>query len=483
MNMIKRIKPLGWLVVCSLVVFVICIPFLFFSHASHASKQITHKMRENHQLPKDFISNEELPDTPGMFLQTELINEDTYSSIIRYPYTKIESIDAKILEWITQEKERFVNDLTNEDDHVTAHLTIQFDIHTLTNAIYNLTATAERSFGEEKTINKTSFTVDLSNKRQVLIDDFILNSSNSSFKEFIDQEIHTIIEDETVIQQFMNDSLLESIDQLNWGLTKEDFIVYPKNPVSTERIMQLPIEQMAQFIQDQWLETFNLTDEIDLREKKRQEAKEIVTTPDVHKDPDGKYIALTFDDGPHPDVTPRILETLDIYDAKATFFMLGLQVEKHPDVAAEVARRGHEIANHSQTHKDLTTLNQDQLMNEIQGSNQLIHQITGQKPILYRPPYGSYNEHIKQIIQQNGLSIMLWSVDSLDWKNRNQQTITSTVTAEATVDSTILMHDIHPTTADALPNIVKQLSDDGYEFVTVSELLAIQDERHKSEAF
>src|SRR5699024_8389475 len=287
-------------VVCSLVVFVICIPFLFFSHASHASKQITHKMRENHQLPKDFISNEELPDTPGMFLQTELINEDTYSSIIRYPYTKIESIDAKILEWITQEKERFVNDLTNEDNHVTANLTIQFDIHTLTNAIYNLTATAERSFGEEKTINKTSFTVDLSNKRQVLIDDFILNSSNSSFKEFIDQEIHTIIEDETVIQEFMNESLLESIDQLNWGLTKEDFIVYPKNPVSTERIMQLPIEQMAQFIQDQWLETFNLTDEIDLREKKRQEAKEIVTTPDVHKDPDGKYIALTFDDGPHP---------------------------------------------------------------------------------------------------------------------------------------------------------------------------------------
>ncbi len=180
-----------------------------------------------------------------------------------------------------------------------------------------------------------------------------------------------------------------------------------------------------------------------------------------------KKVALTFDDGPDPNVTTRVLQTLEKYDAKATFFMLGSRVEYYPEIAKMVQEAGHELGNHSWTHPDLTKASSDKVHNEIHRTSQIIEDITGEKPYSFRPPYGAFNDGVKQ---QTDLPIALWDVDTLDWKHRSPQQLLSHVQNGVRDGSIILMHDIHPATADGLDAVMAYLQENGYTFVTVSEI-------------
>ncbi len=181
-----------------------------------------------------------------------------------------------------------------------------------------------------------------------------------------------------------------------------------------------------------------------------------------------KRIALTFDDGPHPVITHEILKTLEKYNAKATFFITGHRVEKSPDVLKDIFAAGHEIGNHTYNHKKLTELSMNQVDAQIIKTNNLVKSIIGEEPTLFRPPYGSFNKEI-----QNSLSVplIMWSIDTLDWKHRDPEKTLKAVQQHAQNGSIILMHDIHQTTADALDQVLSYLTKEGYEFVTVSEIL------------
>ncbi|MDN6161881.1 MAG: polysaccharide deacetylase family protein, partial [Atopostipes sp.] len=182
--------------------------------------------------------------------------------------------------------------------------------------------------------------------------------------------------------------------------------------------------------------------------------------------------ALSFDDGPHTDVTPRILKTLKNHQAKATFYMLGNQVDYYPSLVKEVLNDGHEIGNHSKSHKDLTHLSSEQIRKEIQSTNQSIQEASGgYLPKSLRPPYGAVNDSVEDFAGEFKLPIVMWSVDSLDWKSRNPEAINQEVMANIHPGAIVLLHDIHPTTADALPTLLTNLENEGYEFVTVSQLL------------
>lgn len=191
-------------------------------------------------------------------------------------------------------------------------------------------------------------------------------------------------------------------------------------------------------------------------------------------DPNGKYIAFTFDDGPSSLVTPRILDILKEYEVKATFFMLGNQVNKNPLLAKRVADEGHEIGNHSYSHSKLVNLTEGDIRNEIEGTNQIIEEVTGFKPTSFRPPYGDYNETVQAIAFGNKAPIILWSVDSEDWKNKNAEAVKNMVLNNLRPGSIVLLHDIHSTTAEALPALLTVLKEDGYQFITVSELLSLE---------
>ncbi len=180
-----------------------------------------------------------------------------------------------------------------------------------------------------------------------------------------------------------------------------------------------------------------------------------------------KQVALTFDDGPDPKVTIQILETLNKYDAKATFFMLGSRVEYYPEIAKKVQEAGHELGNHTWNHPDLTKAGIEKIQSEINRTSQIIENVTGQKATVFRPPYGAVNKTVRS---QTNLPIILWDVDTLDWKHRDPNQLLVQVKSSAKDGSIILMHDIHQSTANGLDTVLAYLKSEGYTFVTISEL-------------
>ena len=135
-------------------------------------------------------------------------------------------------------------------------------------------------------------------------------------------------------------------------------------------------------------------------------------------------MALTFDDGPDPKVTTKILATLEKYDAKATFFMLGSRVEYYPEIAKDVTNAGHELGNHTWTHPDLTNDSIKKINSEITRTSTIIEKVTGKEANIFRPPYGAINKTVRQ---QTKLPVILWDVDTLDWKHRNAKQLLSHV--------------------------------------------------------
>ena len=207
--------------------------------------------------------------------------------------------------------------------------------------------------------------------------------------------------------------------------------------------------------------------------KSTENKKKSTTKQSSSKSKGKKYVALTFDDGPSSSVTPRVLNYLDQYNAVATFYMLGNQVKANPRIARDVANRGHEIASHSVSHADLTGLGPNGVDKEFANAKSIIKKTTGVTPRTFRPPYGAINQNVKNKAKKYNQPLILWSVDSLDWKYRSKSAVHSRVMNNVHPGAIVLLHDIHSTTADSLPSILKDLKNQGYEFVTVSELLKL----------
>ncbi|WP_246062098.1 polysaccharide deacetylase family protein [Haloactinospora alba] len=183
-----------------------------------------------------------------------------------------------------------------------------------------------------------------------------------------------------------------------------------------------------------------------------------------------KCIALTFDDGPGAR-TPELLDALAEYNAKATFFLTGQPAREHPETVRREYAEGHELANHTVTHSDLTTLDKSEVREELTTVNALVRRETGYTLDLMRPPYGATNDKVAQVSRSEGLAEIIWSVDTNDWKNRNAGKVRKEALKNAKPGSIVLMHDIHGTTIDAVPDILERLEEQGYTMVTISQLL------------
>lgn len=189
-----------------------------------------------------------------------------------------------------------------------------------------------------------------------------------------------------------------------------------------------------------------------------------------------KVIALTFDDGPHTKYTPQILDLLSEYDAKATFFVVGERAEMYPDLIYQIDQEGHELANHTYTHS--LKITPEKLEEELKKTNEIIHDITGTYPFLYRPVGGSYNDRIINTAVENGYTVIMWSwhQDTEDWKRPGVHKIVSKVLSGAHPGDIVLFHDAggdRTQTVEALKEILPELKKQGYKFVTISEFLRI----------
>lgn len=185
-------------------------------------------------------------------------------------------------------------------------------------------------------------------------------------------------------------------------------------------------------------------------------------------------IALTFDDGPHPYRTNEVLDLLERYHIRATFFVVGENVSYYPEPFKRTISLGHEIGNHTYHHKTLSGTHEETIMEEIRKTDEIIFKTAGYRPKLFRPPEGAYGECALKAAQSMDLRMILWTVDTRDWERPSAQTIVERVMTNVKGGSILLFHDyMHKNahTLEALEIIIPKLLEKGFEFVTVSELI------------
>ena len=187
---------------------------------------------------------------------------------------------------------------------------------------------------------------------------------------------------------------------------------------------------------------------------------------------DDQAIALTIDAAWSADKTRFILDTLDRYGIKATFFLCGVWVKAYPDMVKEIAARGHEIGNHSLTHPHMNRLTAEQIRTELSSLDDEIEALTGKRTKLFRAPFGEYNDTVVSTVRDLGYEIVQWNIDTVDWKEgRSADTILNAVFPKLSNGSIILSHNNGFEIETYLPKLIEQAQSQGYRFVTIPELL------------
>ena len=179
-------------------------------------------------------------------------------------------------------------------------------------------------------------------------------------------------------------------------------------------------------------------------------------------------IALTFDDGPHPVYTPWLLEGLRERGVHVTFFLIGQNIDGNEDIIRQMKEEGHLIGNHSQNHMQLTKEQVKAACEQINVTNEKIREITGETPEYVRPPYGSWSEELECMVP---MKVVLWNLDTLDWKTQNKDRIVKYIVSHVEDGSVILLHDVYDTSVEAALEVIDTLQAEGYNFVTVDEML------------
>jgi len=397
---------------------------------------------------------------PDFQRKTNTEKTSVYSYIVSTIMTTSEPINQYVQMWIEKEINQFIHDVEknnpNDTEQHPAQLHISVEIYGVTDEIYSLIFTVKNKETNRQDVMKI-FNLDLLNHKILsLTDIFNLDHANvEGFRSIVKEQMS--VQDENSLKEWLEKSLKQP-NQLNWQIDQTSFHLLSDAP-ENHILVEIPVEKLSPYLTNDIMNRLQI---------------HFTDDPANSLHPDGKYIALTFDDGPSPSVTPQILETLKQYSAKATFFMVGSRVLSYPELALQVAGEGHEIGNHTGNHSNLSKLSEEQIRQEIIGSSQVIESIIGESPTFFRPPYGVYNPSVEKVALEHNSPIILWSVDSLDWKNRKAENVHQLVKENIAPGAIVLLHDIHQSTADALPILMAELSNEGYQFVTVSELLSLQ---------
>ncbi|MDV2884722.1 polysaccharide deacetylase family protein [Alkalihalophilus pseudofirmus] len=465
-SIIKRIKLPGWTIILIVLLIVTGSILNFFSYLEENRLEET----ANASVIKD--TEDYSGRFPGLDVLVRTKHTDEYTYSIALPETKNESINSILMDWVAEQEKGFTTAVKDQSPQFRSNLTIELDTKRITDEIYSFIFSMYYYLGGANGKEEIqTFTVDLSSGSLLEVDDII---NLSTYSKEVKKIIINKLQQEEVLQDVLIEdqlnTLLKSPDEWMWSLNQDSFSLYfdeyeiaPGFVGAIE--LDIPLDDITPYIYEDIFyqseaSTEKVNEQIDID---KQEWSRL--------DPEGKYVALTFDDGPHPSVTPQVLDTLNSYDAKATFFMLGIQAQYYPSLVQAVAAEGHEIGNHSMNHPDLTSINDEKVRGELEQTNIHIKEAVGFSPATMRPPYGAYNELLVDVMKDAGTPIILWSIDSLDWKSRDKDKIAQRVLEDIHDGAIVLMHDIHQATAAALPIILESLHEQGYEFVTVSELL------------
>ena len=318
--------------------------------------------------------------------------------------------------------------------------------------------TFDKKSGEVITLNDLT---ELSEKATKEIVAAARNNINETIKQRQQAELDL---NETITQETLSNFVItDGGNSLAWPIGQASLLPSAYG----EMTIKVPIDAVAKYLQNP---TARKLANIPKPPEPKPEPKPAPAVPAPAPTTGNKVIALTFDDGPGP-YTAHLLDVLDQYGAKATFFLIGSKVSSQANIVRSIHARGHQLGNHSWSHPELPKLPVDQIADEIDRTNDAIKQATGVTPAILRPPYGAVNGVVLEQLRLRGMSSILWSVDTRDWADRNSDIVCSRAVAGARPGAVILMHDIHQTSVGAVPCILSALKQQGYSFVTVQGLI------------
>ncbi len=392
-----------------------------------------------------------------------IIEEDKNMLIgINYPVTNIPDLDHII----EKEIETIYNTFSNEYQQFSnlkeqSELNIDYQYQIVNKRYYSVVLKVfvnSSTLAHPITYVKT-YLFDTEKSKLISLNDLISKNERKTFITTLTAKLFEKYSDCLLLDEIKK-KINDNLDSYPlFSLSKQDLIIY-FNPADISAsycsILEIPIPYSK-------IGLDNFTQE----EKVMQE---ITTNENKVLDPKDKFIALTFDDGPSK-YTKEIIEYLHNQDANATFFILGNKVELYQDVLGLSIKYGNELGNHSYNHKWMLKLDMNDYVEQITQTQNILKEKLGYTPTLLRPTYGSVNEEMKK---HTDLEVVLWNVDTMDWKYKNVDKIVRRATSGAKDGNIILMHDTKKQTVKAIKKIVPKLKEMGYQLITVSELKEIQ---------
>ena len=416
-------------------------------------------------LLEDYLTESTLLEAPvreyGESISHMQMEEDFVARIL-YPSGDLESLDTAVENWVQQTAAYYqAESVGSNADGDSAELTVDYSSYLIQNAFVSvkLIGIYDRPYLAHPIDISASFNASKTTGKLLAIEDVLLPDGKEALQDMV-------IKDAGVVAEFVDENLLN-----HWLLTPDGL------EITLVRGDYLPMSDGTVTL----LYSYEKLDDIlslsgpAPQEPPVQDDPQPAPTPETNNlsstaDPSKPMLALTFDDGPSAH-TERLLDAFAAHGGKGTFYVVGNMLDGRPDTLRRMAAEGHEIGGHSWNHRQLTKLGTEELTDQFMSTRAKIYEITGIDATTMRPPYGSCNDQVKAKAGELGIALINWSVDTLDWKYKNADTVYQAVMDGAKDGAIILCHDLHKTTVDAMERAIPALIAEGYQLVTVTELL------------
>ncbi len=389
-----------------------------------------------------------------------IIEENTNTIIaINYPIIDVKKINKKIEKYINDTYDNFLKQYNEITFLNKKHeLNIDYTYYNLANKYISITLFKHISSSDKELIinEVVSYIYDTRKKSEISFQEILSDNEKSKTKDLIINLLFEKYGSIIDIQKINN----INFDNLKFGINNELIYIYFEGQELSNNykdILEINIP----------LSYFSILSNLVVEKKQvLQYIEPNINYIDISK----PMVALTFDDGPSI-YTKEILETLKKYNSNASFFVLGNKIDNYSDTIIKMYQDGNEIGNHSYNHRSLTKLSNEEQKEQIDKTQDIIKKYTGFTPIYLRPTYGSVNQNLRD---NTNLEIILWNVDTKDWKYKNVNTIVNNALKDVKDGSIILMHDTHKRTSEAVKILIPKLIENGYQLVTISELKEAQ---------
>ncbi|MBQ6845027.1 MAG: polysaccharide deacetylase family protein [Agathobacter sp.] len=385
---------------------------------------------------------------------------------VLYPEGELSDLNNSIVNWVENTVAYYqVEAKGSKDSGDSAELTAEYESFVLGDDIVSVKITGifDKPYNAHPIDIIATFHASLKTGKLIELEDILLADG----KEFLQKKV---IEDAKIKDADIDEALLD-----NWTLKNDGL------EIILERGKYLAMSEGTVTLKYSFDELVGIIDSsLKTETEKIPETDSEVKLPEdddsnsASIDPTKPMIALTFDDGPSKH-TERLLDMFANYGGKGTFFVVGNLIDNRQETLNRMVSEGHEIGGHSWDHRQLTKLSSEDMTNEIMNTRAKIYSLTGVDTTIMRPPYGSYNDETKRICAENGIVIINWSLDTLDWKYRDADKVYDAIMSQVKDGDIILCHDLHGSTVEAMERVIPDLIAQGYQLVTVSELLSYGD--------